>query len=571
LATASRSSRFILPRALLLVTLLAASTHPSQAAAPLPAVEIPQRREILARRNAAEDSGDLNTAATIHAELVREALLRARAVHDAWMPRRNASTALFPQSDKVIEWNYHNVAADFFCFQYAIARLTDAPSLPLLSESFTREAALDGPDGLCRPAEVITATPIERSPQERMFGTSEYLKDGLIGLYERTGDPMVLGRMTRLADAMIADSTMPSRFGDLPARDSETNGNVLQAFSRLHFAAGDARYGEMAGRLADAVTQQMFALTGNLPVMDFDYATDSYTDDIVQLRDHGNEAAVGLSEAYAMAVSRRAEPEWAARADRWAAPIARMFEAILTHGVDANGLIVNRISQKTLEPVNLGACDNWGYLLTGAILFTEAAARHGKLPAERLSAILDRVDKTALVVAKTDGLDWEWGHHDGFADSVESALYVASRRRAIRRTLLEWSDDQIAYLYKFQRPDGIVAGNYLDGNFIRTAMLYAEMRSGGYRLDPWSETASVGCAIGADGAIVVAVVAGPGGYTGRLIPPEARWRTNLHLPWDWARINGWPTWVETDDKPVEIKLSPGETAIIKPTRKAGPD
>jgi hypothetical protein len=116
----------------------------------------------------------------------------------------------------------------FLLLPVRIARLTDAPSLPLLSESFTREAALDGPDGLCRPAEVITATPIERSPQERMFGTSEYLKDGLIGLYERTGDPMVLGRMTRLADAMIADSTMPSRFGDLPARDSETNGNVLQ-------------------------------------------------------------------------------------------------------------------------------------------------------------------------------------------------------------------------------------------------------------------------------------------------------------------------------------------------------
>ena len=44
----------------------------------------------------------------------------------------------------------------------------------------------------------------------------------------------------------------------------------------------------------------------------------------------------------------------------------------------------------------------------------------------------------------------------------------------IDRQVAAWVDDEIAAMFALQRRDGLVSGMYLDGNFVRTAMLYGE-------------------------------------------------------------------------------------------------
>lgn len=504
-----------------------------------------ERTALLAKRDAAARAGDAVVVSALHAQLAVDARARALRVHDAWMPRRNAATALFPQSPRRLEWNALNVAADFFCFQYAVASESDAPSLPALRATLARERALNG-TGLCDSYHVVTGAPLNRNPGRKLFGTTEYLKDGLISLYERTGDPAVRARMIEVADAILAASNHPSRFGPIPSRDSEVNGNVLQAFSRLAFLTGDSRYADQAGRVADAVILQMFPVSGGVPMHKFDYAADRPLSSVVHLRDHGNETAVGLSEAFALAVTRAAEPDadpiWKTRAERWAEPIARMYETLLTTGRNADGLLMNRIiAAGAPDPSATQPCDNWGYLLSGAILYTQAARRHGSptVPTERLDAILVSVDEVARALAARHDIVWEplpgtaspvkssdddraeedasssaVGHHDGLADSVESALYIAFHRPALRAELLAWADVEIARMFALQREDGFVSGDYLDGNFMRTALLYADARA----IAPPSQT-----------------------------PP--RWRSRLHLPWDWPRINSWPEWSHAPTAP----------------------
>lgn len=499
-----------------------------------------ERTTLLAQRDAAARSGDAASVNHLHAQLAADARARALRVHDAWMPRRNAATALFPQSPRRPEWNSLNVAADFFCFQYAVAVESDAASLPALRATLARERALNG-TGLCDSYDAVTGAPLNRNPGRKLFGTTEYLKDGLISLYERTGDPAVRARMLEVADAILAASNHASRFGPVPSRDSEVNGNVLQAFSRLAYITGEDRFADQVGRLADAVILQMFPLSGGVPIHKFDYAADKPVSSVVHLRDHGNETAVGLSEAFALAVTRAAAPDadpiWKTRADRWAEPIARMYETLLTTGRNADGLLINRIaSPDAPDSTAAQPCDNWGYLLSGAILYTQAARRHGSpaVPAKRLDAILVSVDEIARAVTARHDIVWEprpaaaspaqsgdderadgaasassvaVGHHDGLADSVESALYIAFHRPALRAELLAWADIEIARMFALQRADGFVSGDYLDGNFMRTALLYADARSG-------AQSSST--------------------------PP--RWQSRLRLPWDWPRINSWPEW-----------------------------
>ncbi len=517
--------------------------------------------------------------AATRARLNTEALRRALRIHDAWMARRDPATGLFPQSPSFREWNYRNTAADFFSFQLLLAIRTDAPSLPALRETLARERGFNPGPALCLPVDLDTGRTFSPRRPAPMFTTSEYLKDGLIGVYERTGDAAVRARIVEIAESILANCTVASRYGLIPSNDSEVNGNVLQAFSRLAYMLDDDRCAEAVGRLGDAVVMQMLAESGGLPVVRFDYGERAAGANAtrgrpprasgdVQLRDHGNETAVGMSEAFALAAERAPRDlAWRERADRWAEPLANVYELILEHGVSPDGLLMNRIEARTFKPLDPAPCDNWGYLLCGAILFCQAAERHGRVDPDRLRGILARADRIALAVAATDGLKWEpTAPHDGWADTLESAIYIAAHRPALREAMRTWVDHQIEHMYACQKPDGFASGDYLDGNFIRTALLYADLCAGGFELSPPGVGCGVGFAMDGDEPIVV-VIAGKKGYTGRLVPDTPRHRERLKLPWNWARLNSWPEWVVADTEQsragVPISLPPGGTRIVR--------
>lgn len=508
-------------RAPLTLLLLLATLAPRAHAQPQsPDLSLPTRRELLASRDKSQLAGDAVRVEALNAALAADALTRATRIHDAWMSLRNPSTKLFPQSATNPEWNYRNTAADFFGFEFALAQELNLPSVPLLRETLQAERAANpagATGGLCRAIDSSSGRTGGQTARERMFATCEYLKDGLTPLYERHGDPAVLERMKELADAIIASSAVQSRLGKIPSRDSEINGDVLQAFGRLGFACGPKsgeKYHAMLATIADAIVGQMLTHpeASGVPLHFYDYQTDRFSSGVVRLRDHGNETAVGLAEAFATAVALKSDPAWAASADRWAEPLARMYEIILARGVNADGLLVTQLDggggggpkpqpRHELTITDPEPCDNWGYLLTGVLLFIQAEQRHNSIAPARLDALLARVDAVALAVIRTDNLRWEGDNPDGFADTIESAIQIAAHRPAIRERLLNWADTQIVHLFQAQKPDGFCTGDYLDGNILRTAMMYADARR------PLQQTVPI---------------------------------NHMRLPWNWPRINAWP-------------------------------
>src|SRR5690606_19915858 len=111
------------------------------------------------------------------------------------------------------------------------------------------------------------------------------------------------------------------------------------------------------------------------------------------------------------------------------------------------------------------------------------------------------------------------------------------------------------------------------GNFIRTALLYAEARSAGFRLEPWDADTTIGASTSEDGSTTLTIAAGSRSYAGRLVADHPRHREHLRLPWNWARINGWPEWTAAgttfsdNTKTMPVRLEPGERLVLT----IGPD
>jgi hypothetical protein len=141
------------------------------------------------------------------------------------------------------------------------------------------------------------------------------------------------------------------------------------------------------------------------------------------------------------------------------------------------------------------------------------------------------------------GHDWENGSQDGYADSIESAIYLVNREPVPEA--LDWIETETARLLAFQQPDGTIERWYGDGNWSRTLLLYAMLKTQGAFLDGWTE----GVALGAvrEGDKLYVSLEAPAAWSGRLRFDHARHRRDLNFTRNWVRLNEWPEWYTVDE------------------------
>jgi hypothetical protein len=133
---------------------------------------------------------------------------------------------------------------------------------------------------------------------------------------------------------------------------------------------------------------------------------------------------------------------------------------------------------------------------------------------------------------------WENGDMDGYADTLESALYLLRYLDDPEAT--RWVDEQIGVLYGFQRDSGAVTDENIDGNYIRTTMLYGRWLTQSTRVEPWQPTVSLGAV--ADGSCLQVHLHAAQSWEGRLLFDTPRHRQNFGLPLDYPRLNQWQEW-----------------------------
>jgi len=454
----------------------------------------------------------------------------------AWLTHADPKTLLLPDNPGAdrSKWIYtpHNSGADLYPYLILTAELTDPDlyrgrMLEMLRNEIRYTTAQES-----IPANLTLASGQLGPPS--LFGAGEYAKDGLIAVTEYLGRTPYFYRMVdMIADAMNR-APVDSRFGKLPASDAELNGDYLQALVRLATMTGDARFHEWARRIGDAYIEEVLPGTHGVPAYIWDFQKHS-GDTRLRLRDHGNEMVVGLSMLHALENYHRT-----ARAERYRPVIARMLDRII-ESANPDGLLYNEVNAVTLEPTNRNLSDNWGYVYGSVYTFYMSTGE---------TRYRDAVRRVLKNLPKYRNWSWEpssrqripgLGSFDGYADSIEGAIYLYNREPVPEA--LDWIDSEMKVMLSMQRPDGHIEDWYGEGNFNRTALLHAYLKSQGVRPSHWTPGMRVGGV--RDGERLHLSFEGPAAATLRF--DFARHRRVLNFDKNYVRLNEFPEWYTVDE------------------------
>ena len=187
-----------------------------------------------------------------------------------------------------------------------------------------------------------------------------------------------------------------------------------------------------------------------------------------------------------------------------------------------------------LAPLDRKLSDNWGYVYASMYAFYQLTGE---------AKYRDAVRHVLSNLGKYRNYDWENGGMDGIADSIESALYLVAREP--RPEALDWIESEIKTLIARQQPDGTIERWYGDGNWNRTLLLYAMMKTQGCYLRDWAPGVELGAA--RDGGRLYVSVHSARTWNGRVVFDYARHSRVMNFHTDYARLNEWPEWWVADE------------------------
>ena len=259
-------------------------------------------------------------------------------------------------------------------------------------------------------------------------------------------------------------------------------------------------------------------------------------------------------------------------------PLVLISWLLQAHIGHTNLLAFHEASHYTLHP-NRRVNELQGVILGSVILTPLSAYRwvhnqhHIHLGTPRDAELWPFVDPTAkrwrrvlTALPKYRAHVWEprpkdprlpLGSFDGYADAIESALYLVNREPVPEA--LDWIETETARMLAMQRPDGHLEDWYGEGNFNRTLLLYALMKSQGVM----PAAKAPGLAIGAmrDGQTLRLHVAGVQRVT--LQFDTARHRRVLNFSRNYVRLNEFPEWYTVDPTWLYRLSGPDGTARVR--------
>ena len=473
--------------------------------------------------------------------LANEGFMRCNNFMISWLGHADSLTGLIPRNldESADIWNAKDAAADNYPFMVLTSSIT-SPGLfkgtmldMLATESSVTPRLGKMPDTYSFIKQGFEEETIDTS--DVIFGSSEYIKDGLLPLTEWLGFSPWYDRLIEILDDIWAYAPVPTEFGRIPSQNVEVNGEMLQALSRIYWMAGDKKYLDWAVRLGD-----YYLLGDQHPTRDLES---------LRLRDHGCEIVSGLCELYCMV-----SYAWPEKKSSYQEPLYEMLDRILEVGINEYGLFYNVVNPISGEIINDGIADTWGYtyngyytvyMIDGTVKYREAVLR-----------ALKNIDHYK-------NFDWERGSADGYADAIESGLNLFNREPIdITRN---WINSETRVMWSMQdsshreealkwKGSGIIEGWHGDGNFARTSIMYCLWKTQGITLHPWREDIIYG-AVQKDGKLYISLRA-EDDWDGFIKFDFKRSSVNMNLPLDYPRINQFPEWfVVSEDARYKLKIT----------------
>ncbi len=524
-----------------------------------PPDRVTARRLVVASLHDALERADYEQAAMLNATLSQEAFQRTYRALKAWETARDPVTGLLPWAltKHYQEWDVNRVGANLYSHLLIASLYLDPDSQASWEQIMTYEREVCGP--MPCSIEFGSGEVMEADQDTLIRGASEYSRDGLLTVSERFGEGPWFDRMVEVVGAILDAAYVETDGGPIPANSTEVNGSQLQILSRLYWATGDERYLQMAERIAEAYLFEVFPINGGLPTDYWDFQAQAPLPEDIRFRpeaevipgvypfrlsDHGGEIISGLTELYLL--ERMLDRP---QADQYKRSLQEFLDRLLVTGRTEEGLWVHSVVPATGEPFDSNLSDTWGYNLNGFHAFDLA---------EGMERYASEIERTMRAVAEHHSTAWEDDRADGYADTIESMLYLLPWFDVPEAQY--WVDDEIEVMFLKQQSNGFVEGWLLDGNFVRTALMYGQYKTQGLMLSPWSEGVRVGAALDQDSDVLYVYLAAQEHWEGRLRFDTPRHRMIWGMELEYPRVNGAPEWyvVEPDAVYWVTNLDTGE-------------
>lgn len=462
---------------------------------------------------------------------------------DAWLKHADSKTLLLPDrvpgplqglkpGDTARLYTPHNSGADLYPYLILTAHLTSPEIYRGRMMEMLRNEIRYTTAGASVPGN-LEMTSGKLGPPS-LFGAGEYAKDGLLAVTEYLGRTPWFYRMVDMTADAMTQAAVETRFGRLPASDAELNGDFMQTLVRLASMTGEERFLEWGRRIADAYIEEVLPGNHGVPSGKWDFA--SHTGDgRLRLRDHGNETVVGLTLQFALE-NRLAS----ARAARYRPVIARMLDRILA-SANEHGMLYNEVDAATLKPHDTRLSDNWGYVYGAVYTFYQCTGEE-KYRNAVLKVLKNLPNyRNHVWEGRLNNPEMPLGSFDGYADAIESALYLVNREPVPEA--LAWIDSEMKAMQAMQKPDGHIEYWYGEGNYNRTSMIYALMKSQGVRPAAWSAGVRVG-GVRDNGRLLLSIEA-PGSRV--YLFDFARHKRVLNFDRNYVRLNETPEWFTVNE------------------------
>ncbi len=513
-----------------------------------------------------DDNEPIFNQAILNGKLVNEGFNRSLKFVNGWLGLADPATGLIPRNVNDTKskdiWNAKDCAADNYPYMVLTTALLDRNLYDgKMKEMLETEKRLTSRIGSLPDTYSFSKKGFANNDtviSDIIFGSAEYVKDGLIPLFEWLGPSEWSDRMISIIDDCWNYAPVVTPFGNIISDNPEVNGDMLQALSRIYWITGEKKYLDLAVRLGD-----YYLLGNNHPTRNFK---------VLRLRDHGCEIVSGLCELYAtVSYADKAKKE------AYKVSLYEMLDRILEVGRNKDGLFYNSVDPVKGTPVDAAIADNFGYTLNGFYTVYLLDKIEGyKTPVIKALSVLNE---------KYRNFAWEGTSQDGYADAIEGALNLYTRE--VVPSAEKWIDSEIKVMWNKQQASGIIEGWHGDGNFARTSIMYCLWKSQGTSLSPWRDDLEIG-AMQKNGSLYITITSKTD-WNGKLMFDTRRHSEFMHLPLDWPRINQFPEYftvekdktygINPDNSKVdifvsgeklrngfEIKLKGGKTAklIIKP-------
>ncbi|ADB36646.1 hypothetical protein [Spirosoma linguale] len=482
---------------------------------------------LLANPAGAQSPGSLFEQASLNGRLANSGFRRCALYLNGWLAEADSGTGLIPRNltDSRHFWNAYDAAADNYPFMVMTASLLRPDlfkgTMQTMLQTEQRLTSRIGrlPDTYSFTKKGFLKEPVDSS--QVIFGSAEYMKDGLVPLTEWLGpNTPWFRRMEGILDDLLPVVSLPIHltgnfYGN--SADVEVNGDLLQVLNRMYWITRKQKYLDVAVALGDHYLNDKRLLT--------------QASTRLRMRDHGCEIIAGLSEVYA--TMHLLNP---AKKKQWQPYMTELLDLILTKGRNADGLFYNEINPSMGTILDPALADTWGYLLNACytVYLTDGRTDYRDAVIKALQSLNQNYRNYA----------WEGQSSDGYADSIEGALNLILREKS--PSAAQWIDSEMQVMWAKQKPSGIIEGWHGDGNFARTTLMYCLWKTAGTWLSNWQESVTIGAVPTETGLYISAEAAEA--WSGSLRFSPAFHQVFMRLPINYPRINQFQEWYPVDGR-----------------------